>query len=68
MKTGKTEKLSLGELRVVIAKALDSAWKAMCQTNMMESAFRDVGLSLNIDGAEDHLMKFQGHPPGRPTL
>jgi len=32
----------------------------LCETTMMESSFRDVGLSLNIDGSEDHLMHFQG--------
>ena len=68
MKTGKAKKLSIGELRVTIARALDIAWQNLCQTTMMESSFRDVGLSLNIDGSEDNLMSFQGQPKGRPTL
>ena len=32
----------------------------------MRSAFADVGLSLNIDGPEDHRMKFQGQSPKLP--
>ena len=26
------------------------------------ASFRDVGISLAIDGSEDHLMHFQGQP------
>ena len=33
---------------------------------MMEKAFADVGLSLNIDGSQDHKIKFQGQPEGKP--
>ena len=47
---------------------LDSAWKNLCKTKMMEKSFRDVGLSLHIDGSEDHLMKFQGQPAVRPKV
>ena len=50
-----------------MAKALDAAWKELCKGSMMETAFSDVGLSLNIDGSEDNRMKFQGQPPGRPV-
>ena len=32
----------------------------------MEKSFRNVGLSLNIDGSEDDQMKFQGQPRGKP--
>ena len=68
IKTGKVKKLTIGELRVLIAKALDKAWKNLCKTEMMKDAFKDVGLSLNIDGSQDHLMKFQGQPQGRPSI
>ena len=33
---------------------------------MMISSFADVGLSLNVDGSEDHRIKFQGQEPGKP--
>ena len=33
---------------------------------MMEKSFSDVGLSLNIDGSEDHKMNFQDQKPGKP--
>ena len=49
-----------------MARELDAAWKKLCQTKMMESAFANVGLSLNIDGSEDHMMKFQGQKPELP--
>ena len=54
--------MSRSDLRIFMAKELDRAWKESCKTNMMESSFRHVGLSLNIDG----MMKFQGQPPGKP--
>ena len=31
----------------------------------MEKSFADVGLSLNIDGSENHKMKFQGQKRGK---
>ena len=43
-----------------MAKELDLPWKELCKGDMMEKSFRDVGLSLNIDGSEDHEMKYQG--------
>ena len=33
---------------------------------MMKKSFSDVGLSLNIDGSEDHKMNFQDQKPGKP--
>ena len=67
-KEGKeVKKITRSELRILMAKALDIAWKKLCEGNMMRSAFADVGLSLNIDGSEDHRMKFQGQSPGLPS-
>ena len=48
-----------------MAKELDLPQKELCKGDMMEKSFRDVGLSLNIDGSEDHEMKFQGQPKGK---
>ena len=50
-----------------MAKELDKAWKKLCATNMMEASFRNVGLTLNIDGSQDSQMKFQGQEPGKPA-
>ena len=58
--------MSRSDLRIFMAKELDRAWKESCKTNMMESSFRHVGLSLNIDGSQDNMMRFQGQPPGKP--
>ena len=50
-----------------MAKELDLAWKELCKGDMMEKSFRDVGLSLNIDGSVDHEMKLHGQPKGKPV-
>ena len=47
------------------------AFKAKCfssrrVTQWMKEAFANVGLSLKLDGSQDHLMKFQGQSPGKP--
>ena len=33
----------------------------------MISAFSNVGITLNIDGSEDHQIKFQGYERGLPN-
>ena len=65
-RTGIEKNLRISELRILVAKELDKAWKEICASNMIESAFSNVGLTLKIDGSEDHKMKFQGQPPGKP--
>ena len=55
-RTGVEKKMSRSALRLFMAKELDRAWKELCKTNMMESSFEHVGLSLNIDGSQDHMM------------
>ena len=42
-----------------LAKELDIAWEKLCATNMVEASFRNVGLTLNIDGCQDSQMKFE---------
>ena len=59
------QKMKIGDLRVLMTKAFRNRLEELCEGNMMESAFADVGLSLNIDGSEDHKMKFQGQPKGK---
>ena len=58
----------MSQLRLLMAKALDVAWKKLCESDMMISSLADVGLSLNIDGLEDHKMKFQGQETGKPPV
>ena len=65
--TGIEKKMSIGELRILMAKELDLAWKELCKADIMRASFADVGLSLNIDGSEDHRMKFQGQSPRKPA-
>ena len=65
--TGVEKKMSIGKLRILMAKELDLAWKELCKTDIMQASFANVGLSLNIDGSEDHRMNFQGQSPGKPA-
>ena len=59
------QKMKIGDLRVLMTKAFRNRLEELCEGNVTESAFADVGLSLNIDGSEDHKMKFQGQPKGK---
>ena len=61
------EKLNVGQLRVVCIQSLWKSWNKMCDNPaQMIAAFRNVGISLNIDGSEDEQMKFQGQERGLP--
>ena len=60
------KKLKIRDLQILMAKELDKAWKSVCESNMMEKSFSNVGLSLKIDGSEDHKMKFHGQESGKP--
>ena len=67
--TGQRKRLSVGELRVVIAKALGKTWKQMLtKPKIIKRSFEKVGLSLAVDGSQDNeKMSFQGYPPGLLT-
>ena len=40
----------------------------MCENpKQMISPVGNAGVTLNIDGSEDHQMKFQGHERGLPS-
>ena len=60
------KKLSMSQLQILMANALDVAWKNLCEIDMMISSFVYVGLSLNVDSSENHRMKFQGQEPEKP--
>ena len=66
-RTGVEKKMSLPKLRILMAKTLDSAWKELCESDMMRSLFASVGLSLNIDGSQDDQMNFQSQDKGKPA-
>ena len=47
---------------------MKQAWDNLCDDpKMIIASFRDVGLSLNIDGSDDDQMHFQGKPQGLPS-
>ena len=67
-RTGVRPKFSTGELRVMTAKALWSAWKDVLEQKTIVRSFERTGFSLQIDGSEDATkMKFQGQGVGIPT-
>ena len=44
--------MSIGELRVLVAKQLDLAWKELCEADTMRASFPDMRLSLKLDGSQ----------------
>ena len=54
------KKLTMSQLQILMANALDVAWKNLCEIDMMISSFVYVGLSLDVDSFKYHRMKFQG--------
>ena len=67
-RTGVRPKFSTGELRVMSANALRSAWKDVLQQKTIARSFERTGFSLQIDGSEDATKtKFQGQDVGIPS-
>ena len=60
------KKLTMSQLQILMANALDVAWKNLCEIDTMISSFVYVGLSSNVDSSEHHRMKFQGQQPEEP--
>jgi hypothetical protein len=53
---------SVSDKRVMTTQVVARAWEAFCRDNqeMIKKAFRDVGVTLAVDGSEDHLLKIKG--------
>ena len=66
--TGVAPRISIGQLRVMITKALSKAWKEMLRNpKIMIRAFEKPGLSLPLDGSLDSTkMHIQGCAVGIP--
>ena len=49
------------ELRIKTTKWVGDAWEEVCKdVDFMKGTFIKTGLSVNINGSEDHLIKFDG--------
>ena len=52
-------KITVGELRILLTKWVAKAWKnLLVDKQAMIDTFEKTGLSLPIDGSQDHKMKF----------
>ena len=57
------KKLPMSRLQILMANALDVAWKNICEIDMMISLFVYVVLSLNVDSSEYHRISFKDKSP-----
>ena len=60
------KKLTMSQLQILMANAVDVAWRNICQIHIMISSFVYMKLSLNVDSSEYHRMKFQGQETEKP--
>lgn len=58
------EKWSVSDKRVMVTHVVATAWKAFCEekAELVQKAFREVGISLPLDGSCDHEIKIKGFP------
>lgn len=56
------EKWSVGQRRILTTWCVGDAWYQFCieKQDIIKSVFRKVGLSLSIDGSEDHELDIKG--------
>jgi hypothetical protein len=58
-KNYRVNKITVSQLRVLISKWVAEAWKeVLVDREFMIDTFRKTGLSLPIDGSQDHQMSF----------
>ena len=61
LRTKQQVKIKLQELRIKTTKWVGDAWEEVCKdVDFMKGTFIKTGLSVNINGSEDHLIKFDG--------
>ena len=61
LRTEQQVKIKLQELRIKTTKWVGDAWEEVCKdVDFMKGTFIKTGLSVNINGSEDHLIKFDG--------
>ena len=61
LRTEQQVKIKLQALRIKTTKWVGDAWEEVCKdVDFMKGTFITTGLSVNINGSEDHLIKFDG--------
>jgi hypothetical protein len=57
-------KYTVGDRRVMLTEWVGQAWEDLHKydSEVIRQAFRNVGLSLPVDGSEDHKIKIKGLP------
>ena len=53
---------SVGDKRVMTTQVVGTAWTQFCcdKTGLIQKAFRDVGVTLPVDGSKDHELRIKG--------
>jgi len=53
---------AVGDKRVMTTQVVGPAWTQFChgKANLSQKAFRDVGVTLPIDGSQDHELRIKG--------
>lgn len=64
-----TEVWTVGQKRVMSTHTVATAWKRLCQRpELVQKAFRDVGISLPADGSRDSELRIKGFKPEELVL
>ena len=65
--TGVRKKLSVGELRILVAQSAGKAWAKVLQNpDFIKWSFAATGLTLPTDGSLDHKLDIQNSQRGVP--
>jgi hypothetical protein len=61
---------SVSQKRIMVTHVVAAAWRRFCSTKqeLIQKAFKDVGLSIAWDGSEDHLLSIKGYEHGKPEI
>ena len=56
--------------RIMVTHIVVAAWERFCNTKqeLVQKAFKNVGLSIASDRTEDHLLAIKGYVHGQPEI
>jgi hypothetical protein len=67
---GDSSKWTTSQKRIMVTYVVVAAWERFCTTKqeLIQKAFRDVGLSISPCGKDDHLLSIKGYDHGKPKI
>ena len=67
---GENYKWTTSDKRIIVIFIVVAAWERFCTTKqeLVWKAFKNVGLSISLDGIEDHLLAIKGYEHGKPEI